>query len=407
MSQKLDEQINTLERALGERMITHALVIIHSWLNELGENNPYEEAYLSIQQRYSTLFSAWVSSDDENTDARLDELTGEAYQMADAVYADIRILRGLSPDMHGFNPESPQSVMYYFGSCLRLSKEDFLWLHEALHDDNRSSIGLMAVSSLVKNLRECFSIEGMLAVIDGIRSERELISEQCTAYACTLLIHYDIRIDFFPQIQDAFIKAVREVDPEGDRTFDVLCALVRSTHMRWSKPQKEDKDLIEQLPEDIRSMLAMLNMDSTEDIITWMPRSEHEYMQGLIQFLPDTWLYSVLVADSPARESIIAGTYLSVGRMDLLWNHPDGAEKYLVQCLREGSENPMDYINYGHCLMLKGDRIMAYENYHRARQMCKNAKEFFALFRPDRRQLVEHGVPVEQVYLMEDQLLNI
>ena len=67
----------------------------------------------------------------------------------------------------------------------------------------------------------------------------------------------------------------------------------------------------------------------------------------------------------------------------------------------------MDYINYGHCLLLRGDRMMAYENYRQARSMCKNAKEFYALFRPDRRQLVEHGVPVEQVYLIEDQLFHL
>jgi len=49
---------------------------------------------------------------------------------------------------------------------------------------------------------------------------------------------------------------------------------------------------------------------------------------------------------------------------------------------------------------------MAYESYRQARAMCKSPKEFFALFRPDRRELVEHGVPVEQVYLIEDQLLK-
>ena len=51
--------------------------------------------------------------------------------------------------------------------------------------------------------------------------------------------------------------------------------------------------------------------------------------------------------------------------------------------------------------------MMAYENYRTAREMCKGAKEFFALFRPDRRQLVDRGVPIEQVYLIEDQLLSV
>ena len=49
MAQTLDEQILTIERALGERMIDHALVIVRAWLNELGENNPYEEAYQALE----------------------------------------------------------------------------------------------------------------------------------------------------------------------------------------------------------------------------------------------------------------------------------------------------------------------------------------------------------------------
>ena len=151
----------------------------------------------------------------------------------------------------------------------------------------------------------------------------------------------------------------------------------------------------------------MLSTESGEgEIVSWMPKSEQEYMQGLVEMLPGTWLYEVLVTGNSEREANLAGTYLSVGRMDLLWDHPNYAEKYLIHVLREGSTSPMDYINYGHCLMLRGDRIMAYENYRQARSMCSNVKEFFALFRPDRRQLVDHGVPVEQVYLMEDMLLT-
>ena len=41
-----------------------------------------------------------------------------------------------------------------------------------------------------------------------------------------------------------------------------------------------------------------------------------------------------------------------------------------------------------------------------ARQLCGNVKDFFNLFRPDRRQLVDCGVPVEFIYLIEDQLLK-
>lgn len=407
MAQTIEEQVNVVERALGERMIEHAMTVIRAWLNELGEGHPYEAAFSSIQRRYKEVFDAWLGSDDAHTDEQLNALTGEAYQLADAAYADLRLKRGLSPDMHGFNPKNPQSVMQYFGNCLRLRDEDYQWLHDTLHGEDEAAIGLIAVGALVSNMRENFSIPGILAVIDGMYSDREVVSEQCMAYLFTLLIHYDIRIDYFPQIQNAFITALRDIDEDGERAFEVLCALVRSVDSHWTHGEVYDKDLMDQIPEDLRTMLSMMGMKNDAPVISWMPKSEQEYMQGLIQLLPDTWLYSVIIADDPHRENLIAGAYLTSGHMDLMWNNRGLAEKYLREALRKGSENPHDYINYGHCLLLKGDRIMAYENYKQARALCKNSKEFLAYFRPDRAALADHGIPLEQVYLIEDQLLKL
>ena len=41
-----------------------------------------------------------------------------------------------------------------------------------------------------------------------------------------------------------------------------------------------------------------------------------------------------------------------------------------------------------------------------AKKMCESTKTFFDIFRPDRKMLVEKGIPLEQVYLMEDQILR-
>jgi tetratricopeptide (TPR) repeat protein len=407
MAQTLDDQVNTIEKALGERMIEHALIIVRSWMSELGDSNPYEQAYRSIQERYHTLYNAWLSSDDENTDSSLDELTGEAYQLADAVYADIRVKRGASPDMHGFNHENIQSIVNYFANCVKMKQEDFDWLHHVLETPNMSATALMASGALAKNMRECFTIDGFFCLIKGIKSKSQIVADQCLAYVFTLLIQYDIRMDFFPQIQNAFVQTVRDVDAEGANAFEVLCALVRSTHPRWLQAENRDP-IVEQLPEDVRSMLSLLNAENDDsEIVSWIPKDEQEYMQGLVGMLPDTWLYNVLVSGNMEREANLAAAFLSVGRMDLCWDHWQFAEDVLRKMIREGSSSPMDYINYAHCMMLKGDRILAYENYRQARSMCQTAKEFFSLFRPDRRPLVDHGVPVEQVYLMEDMLLKI
>lgn len=407
MAQSLDEQIGTIERALGESMIEHAMAIVRVWLNELGENNPYEEAYNSIQTQYRNLFTKWLNIDDPHAADELAVLTGDAYQLVDAVYAALRLKRGLSPDMHSFNAEAPQSVMHYFAHNVRLRPEDLEWLHEVLEDDEHVSIALMAMNALTRNLRECFNTDAFLTLIDGIGSPNEIISDQCMANVFMLLIHYDVRIDFFPQIQNAFANAIADMNDGGEHAFEVLCALVRSLPAKDVEGEAAGDDALSQLPQMLREMLEKMGMkDEMRTMMAWVPKSEQEYIAGLIQLLPQTWLYEVLVTGEDVRERFLTRDYLRLGNRELMWSHVDVAEQYFVEQLRKGSQKPTDYINYGHCLLLKGDRMMAFENYRQARLLCDSAKEFFNLFRPDRRQLVDCGVPVEYIYLIEDQLLE-
>lgn len=407
MAQSIIEQITTIERALGECMIEHAMVVVRSWLAELGENNPYMEAYRSIEEQYNAFFTTWLNADDPSADEKLNTLTGETYQLVDAVYAAIRLKRGLSPDMHGFNHELPQSVMHYFANCVQFKEEDLDWFHEVLNDSSRAGIALMAVSSLAKNLRDCFSLSAMLALIDGINAENEVVADQCMANVLILMIHYDIRMDFFPEIQAAFASAVVEQGDEGDHVFEVMCALVRSAYAKMTENKPLDGVGVDDLPDELRNVLEMTGMtDEIHQVVAFLPESEFEYMQGLMHIFPDSWLYSALIEGNEERMRTIAYIYLSVGKMDMMWNAIDEAEQWLVRRLRKGKGRAIDYINYGHCVWLKGDRMMAFENYRQARQMCKSSKEFLALFRPDRRQLVDRGVPLEHVYLIEDQLIN-
>ena len=404
MAQTLEEQVNTIERSLGECMIEHALVIIRAWLNELGENNPYEEAFMALHTKYQDLFSHWLTTDNPNALEDLDTLTGDAYQLFDAVYASIRLQRGLSPDMRSFNPDSPQSVMNYFAHSVRLRPEDYDWLHEVLYDEQQMSTALMAINSLMRNLRECFNIDSYLAIIDGIGSENDMISDQCLANTFTLAIQYDVRLPFLTQIQHAIANAIIEQGDEGEHAFDVLCAIIRSVNPSGIEAKIEET--LQKLPDMLKDLFEKAGMkDEASSITAFVPKSEQEYMGGLVAIFPHTWLYELLVLGNPERETEMVQLYLKMGNRDLLWEKPDIAENYYIQVLRGGSTDINDYLNYAHCLMLKGDRMMAHEYYRQARQLAPSTKDFFALFRPDRKQLVDCGVPVEYIYLIEDQLL--
>lgn len=404
MAQTLAEQVIIVERALGERMIESALLIVRSWMNELGESNPYEEAHTAISTRYNELFTLWLTSDEAELEEQLNQLTGDLYQLSDSVYADIRIKRGLSPDMHGFNPESTNSVLNYFTHCVRFRDEDLEWFRDVLKDDKQSSIALIAVAALARNMRECFTIDGLMALIEGMDAENETVAEQCVANAVTLLVQYDIRIDFFPQIKEAFVNKLMEMGDEGENVFVILCAVIHSTGKGKTKPE-DVKLTMEMLPEELQELMKSVGADeSLGSVVQWMPNSESEYLVGLMQVLPQTWLYEELVAGNAEREERLIRTAIKAGYHDMMWIRPEYSEQVYRSILRKGSKNPVEYINYAHCLLLKGDRMMAFENYRIARNLCKNVKDFYALFRPDRGELVDRGIPLEQVYLIEDKL---
>lgn len=402
--QAIEEQVYTIERALGERMVKHALFVVRLWLNELGEDNPFEDAYRSLFARYDDFFADWVVAGDGEQDEVLETMTSDAYRLVDAVYAELRIKRGMSPKMHGFNGENPQSVMHYFSSCVQFKDYDMDWLRSVLNDTNRSSIALMTVAALAKNLRECFSEAAMMALVDGIHASNSLVAEQCLANVLLLLAHYDVRIDFFRELQEAFVEAIGD----GELAFETLCALIKSVKVNLSEMIASGEFSMDNLPEELQNLLGESGIqDNYQETEVLMPASEKEYMAGLVQMLPDTWVYITLVGENEERKRKMRLLYLSVGNMNMMWDKTEAAEQMLVRKLRTKGGDAKDYINYGHCLLLKGDRLMAFENYREARRLCKSAKEFYALFRPDRRQLVDRGIPVEQVYLIEDQLFSL
>ena len=306
--------------------------------------------------------------------------------------------------MHGFNGENPQSVMHYFSSCVQFKDYDMDWLRSVLNDTNRSSIALMTVAALAKNLRECFSETAMMALVDGIHASNSLVAEQCLANVLLLLAHYDVRIDFFRELQEAFVEAIGD----GELAFETLCALIKSVKVNLSEMIASGEFSMDNLPEELQNLLGESGIqDNYQETEVLMPASEKEYMAGLVQMLPDTWVYITLVGENEERKRKMRLLYLSVGNMNMMWDKTEAAEQMLVRKLRTKGGDAKDYINYGHCLLLKGDRLMAFENYREARRLCKSAKEFYALFRPDRRQLVDRGIPVEQVYLIEDHLFSI
>lgn len=406
-TKELGSQVNTIERALGECMIETASAVVRVWLNELGEGNRYEQALLSIRKRYQDLFTRWLNIDDPEAEKELDKLTGEMYQLADAVYADIRLKRGLSPQMHGFNPQAVSSVMNYFQNCIQLQPEDLQWLEEAMRDPKQTSAALIAITSLTRNLRECFSEDAILSLMEGVDSEVEVVANHCMANILSLLIHYDVRIDFFPNIQDAFESKMAMMDDDGNKAFEVLCTLVEYSKKSLLEDYATGMLPLNWLPESMQKLVQASGiMNDIGTLYSWVPKAEVEYMTELVNNLPGTWIYQIVVGSNTEKENYLVQLATRCGYRDYMWMQPHMAGIVYRDKLREGAEQAIDYLNYAHCLLMQGDRMMAFENYRLARQASGSLKDFYALFRPDRRALVDHGVPIDFVYFIEDNLVK-
>jgi len=403
----LDDQRTTIERALGERMLNHVFFFLRQWAKELAFA-PYSDRIYSLSQSYDGLFDYYLAADDPDREAVHDKLTSETYRLVDEMYADIRIKRGLSPEMHGFNHDNHNSIMRYFSSCLHLQDEDLDWLYDTSNDPSHAGLALVAMAGLSTNLKEHFQENALLTIIDCIGSDNMVIAEQASVYSILLLAQWDLRLDFFPEVQDAFIEQCGD----GSHMFIAMKALIRSVNTNL-KEMVENHELTEEdLPDEIRELI---NKDTNEDesfeeklahISHLLPKTEEEYLRTIVEILPDTWVMDTVLHEEEERIEAMERLYMEVGSIDLMWARLDEAEEWLLNRLRTNRATAKDYINYAHCCFIKGDRMMAYENYREAKRICQSNRAFFDLFRPDRKMLVEKGVPLEQVYLMEDNLLR-
>ena len=387
----IQEQRNILEHALSERMINHALTILREWDRQLG-GGLYADRIRSIEQNYHSLFEYFLSADDPDRETIQDSMTTETYRLMDEIYADLRLKKGLAQEITTFNPDRPESVVDYFSNCVHLREEDYEWWSDLMQDENRSGTALLAITALNRNLREQFCEESLRCMIDALDSSNTLVSSQLMVFTILSLVQWDIRIDFFPELQEAFVEKIGD----GDFAFAALCALVKSSQANVI----QELDDIE-LDGDQSELFEQLKKSSGK-----IPADEQDFLREIAEMLPDTWVFTLLVDEDERRQRRIEEVYLEAGTMMMMWNRIDDAEEWLLNRLRSGKATAQDYMNYGHCCFLRGDRLMAYENYHEARHRCASLRQFYDIFRPDRKALMDKGVPLEHIYLIEDQMVS-
>ena len=96
---------------------------------------------------------------------------------------------------------------------------------------------------------------------------------------------------------------------------------------------------------------------------------------------------------------------------DIIWcalvcDDFDAAIRYFNRLEEMNKTTELDWINIGHVHFIQGKRMNAYQSYRRSMMQMADLKKFLAAFRPDRPLLVEKGIRLDEVYLMEDQLIS-
>lgn len=396
---ELEEQRNIIERALSERMLHHVLTILRQWTKEVGTAR-YEDRIQSLEDNYRCTFDYFLGNDDADRDEVLGRLSHDAYCLADELYGDIRIKRGMSPELNDFNADDTESVLRYFATCVHLREEDLDWFDEVVHDKSRGATALVLVAALSKNLREVFQEEALCRLIMATDSPSEMVKSQAIMFSIMLMAQWDIRMDFFQKVLETFMAYLRD----EEATFGALMTMVTMSEANLKRIMVDELKELDEMPEELMDFMDKSQLSKLSDMVT---NSEAEYIRAIVEILPQTWVFDMIMYDNERYQEQIAMQYLSIGRMNLVWDHIDKAEDWLVERLRSGEAKPVDYINYGHCCFLRGDRSMAYENYREARARLKSARKFMELFRPDRKALVDKGVPLDDIYFIEDQLVRL
>ena len=143
----------------------------------------------------------------------------------------------------------------------------------------------------------------------------------------------------------------------------------------------------------------------------------------LLQFKPDSQAYLYEKANVLIRLELFAEALKILYKLDFLrpnnvtiaheiiWcafvcDDLEAAIRYFNRLEETNTTNALDWINIGHIYLIQGKRMDAYQSYRRAMMQMADLKKFLAAFRPDRPLLVEKGIRLDEIYLMEDQLIS-
>lgn len=413
----IQDQRYNVDRMLGERMLRHADTLIRSWAHELDEIE-YFARLDRLAEQYDQIWKAYLTESIQNNMAgediqnAMNRLTYRYYTLSDEIYDRLRLKNGLAPTMVGFGKDNVESITNYFAQNVHRKDEDLDWLYEISQDEDKQGTAIAAVAALAANLRTGFHEASLLTLLD-IAELANPVADQALAQAIHVTGQYDIRMDFFNQIGDRWLSLLEKKSEVAQAAIEAIIEQTEGNEQlteTWIFGVVCDTD-----QKRVRAARAYLKKDMREQAFDGclMNRTdicgEDDELRADMLLYDDLWDEAMEVYQQiELNGGMTPQIRFRAGWCALLTGDYETAERYMIARLRDTKHvRKEDYINYGHLCWLKGDRVTAYENYREARRLCGTIKEWKESFCPDRKVISQLGIPLDEVYMMEDRLLKL
>ena len=250
----MDKTFGAISRLLSGHMLGHAFTLLRPWVADTLKNGAgmsLNNRLQSLEKNYRYVVDYFMSpEDDPNREEVTEELIREAFILLDDVYLEKRLKESTSYEFrqmlqfiaHPVSPriesendlEGPPQVFRFFWLTRHLEEFDLNVLDEYVHNPEMEEEALLGISGLTLNMLRCFSEEGMQFLVMICAGRHAMcIMERAWMSLMVLMLHYDIRMRYFPSVMNAFMDLI--ATPEGNAfALHALSALIRTTGIRWA-----------------------------------------------------------------------------------------------------------------------------------------------------------------------------
>ena len=249
----MERTFNVISRLLSGHMLGHAFTLLHPWVADILKNNAnlsLNNRLRSLEKNYRYVVDYFMSAeDDPNREEVTENLIREAFILLDDIYLEKRLQESTSYEFRQMlqfiaNPvgprveseddiDGPPQVFRFFWLTRRLEDFDLNVLDEYIHNPQMEEEAELGISGLTLNLLRNFSEEGMQFLVMICAGHHAMcIMERAWVSLMLLMLHYDIRMRYFPSVMNAFLDLI--ATEEGNAfAQNALSALVRTSGIKW------------------------------------------------------------------------------------------------------------------------------------------------------------------------------